>query len=94
MTSPLSQPAPDAPYLDDVVRIIRQTLQLDASQPLGVDTALLGAIPEFDSMSVITVLTTMEEEFGFAVDDDDVSAETFATVGTLLEFVNQKIQTG
>ncbi|MFK8017436.1 MAG: acyl carrier protein [Gammaproteobacteria bacterium] len=81
-------------YFDDVARIVRQTLQLDDSKTLEVDTALLGDIPEFDSMSVVTVLVALEEQFGFYVDDDDVSAETFETVGTLLRFVQEKVVDG
>lgn len=81
-------------HLDDVTRIVRQTLQLDDSKTLDVDSRLLGEIPEFDSMSVVTVLVALEEQFGFYIDDDDVSAETFETVGTLLEFVQAKLVDG
>ncbi len=81
-------------YFDDVARIVRQTLQLDDSKALELDTRLLGDIPEFDSMSVVTVLVALEEQFGFYVDDDDVSAETFETVGTLLSFVQAKVIDG
>ncbi len=81
-------------HLDDVTHIVRQTLQLDDSKTLGVDTRLLGEIPEFDSMSVVTVLVALEEQFGFYIDDDDVSAETFETVGTLLDFVQAKLVDG
>ena len=44
-----------------------------------------------DSMSVVGILTTIEERFGFTVDDDDVDAETFATVGSLTEFVSSRL---
>ena len=54
-------------------------------------TPLLGTIPEFDSMAVVTVITGLEEQFGFVVDDDEITAETFETVGTLCEFVEGKL---
>lgn len=90
-----TMPEPDTlQYFDDVTRIVRQNLQLDDSKVLDVDTALLGDIPEFDSMSVVTVLQSLEEQFDIHVDDDDVSAETFETVGTLLAFVQAKVADG
>ena len=47
------------------------------------NTLLLGAIPELDSMAVVTLITGLEERFGITVDDDDIDGETFATVGVL-----------
>ena len=55
------------------------------------DTPLLGAIPELDSMAVVSLITTLEEQFGMVVDDDDIDGATFATVGSLVEFVNSKL---
>ncbi len=56
-----------------------------------MDSGLIGEISEFDSMAVVTVLTMIEEEFGIEVDDDEVSADIFETVGTLVEFVQSKV---
>lgn len=55
------------------------------------DTHLLGAIPELDSMAVVTLISTLEERFGIIVDDDDIDGETFATVGSLSDFVSAKL---
>ena len=51
-------------------------------------TPLLGAVPELDSMAVVTLITTLEERFGVVVNDDAVDGGTFATVGSLTEFVS------
>ncbi len=78
--------------VDDIRKILRDTLQLGArADQLTESSPLLGAIPEFDSMAVVTVLTMVEEEFGISVDDDEISAETFETVGTLAAFVDRKV---
>ena len=53
-------------------------------------TELFGALPEFDSMAVATLLTGIEERFGVLIEDDDVDAEDFASFGTLLAFVRRK----
>ena len=72
-------------------KILADTLQLGArAEALTPQSRLLGAIPEFDSMAVVTVLTLIEEEFGITVDDDEVSADVFETFGTLSAFVEAK----
>ena len=71
--------------------IIAAALQLgDRAAGLTSQSRLLGAIPEFDSMAVVTVLTMVEDEFGISIADDDVSADAFETLGTLAAFVDGK----
>ena len=80
------------PNLQAVKDLLAQTLQLGPrADRLTPDSPLLGALPELDSMAVVTILTAMEEHFGFVVDDDEISADTFATLGTLTAFVEQKL---
>ena len=77
--------------INEVREILRNTLQLgDRADELTSESPLIGAIPEFDSMAVVTVLTMVEDEFGVDIDDDEVSAEIFETVGSLVEFVTLK----
>lgn len=77
---------------EQVRSVLRDTLQLGArGDKLTRSTALLGSLPELDSMAVITVIGALEERFGISVDDDDISAETFATLGSLADFVDQKL---
>ena len=47
-------------------------------------TELFGALPEFDSMAVASLLTGLEERLGILIEDDDVEAEDLATFGRLL----------
>lgn len=71
--------------------ILRDALQLGArADSLTPASRLLGALPEFDSMAVVTVLTMIEDEFGITVNDDEVSADVFETVETLSAFVATK----
>jgi acyl carrier protein len=75
-----------------VVGILRDTLQLGSrAAALTPQSALLGGIPEFDSMAVVTVVTMLEDELGITVDDDELSAEVFMTVGSLVELVERKL---
>lgn len=76
----------------EVLNILRSTLGLDAANSkLDAGSALLGNVAELDSMAVVTVLTAIEERFGFVVDDDEVDGRTFATVGSLVGFVQAKL---
>ena len=73
-------------------KILGDSLQLGPrASALTANDRLLGAIPEFDSMAVVTVITMIEDEFGITVDDDELSAEVFETLGSLERFVSGKL---
>lgn len=78
--------------LEEVRAILGQVLSLgERAKFLNTDSKLLGEVPELDSMAIVAVLTAMEENFGIAVEDDEISAETFATLGSLTEYAEMKI---
>jgi len=78
-------------YVDDIKTILTDVLSLgDAGAQLTADSALLGSLPQLDSMAVISLIGALEDHFGIAIDDDDISASTFETVGSLAAFVAQK----
>ena len=76
------------PKIDEIKSLLGTVLELDASE-FNESTELLGALPEFDSMAVVGVITALEESFGIDVADDDIDATIFETVGSLLNYVNQ-----
>lgn len=67
--------------IDDVLSLQGRALSFDR------DTHLLGAIPELDSMAVVSMITTLEERFDIVIDDDEIDGSTFATVGSVTDFV-------
>lgn len=69
--------------LDEVLSLNGRGLSFDA------ETALLGSVPELDSMAVLAVIHAIEERFGISVPDDEVDGNSFATVGTVVEFVTR-----
>jgi acyl carrier protein len=76
----------------DVLRTLDDVLSLGGrAQAWTRDTPLLGAVPELDSMAVVTLITSLEERFGIAVDDDDIDGATFASVGSLVDFVATRL---
>lgn len=77
--------------LEDVVRIVADTLQLgERAGTMTADTPLLGGLAEFDSMAVVSILTAFEDEYGLVIDDDVITAEAFETVGTLHAFLQEQ----
>lgn len=72
----------------EVLSVLDEVLMLDGrAQGFAIDTPLLGALPELDSMAVIGLIQALEERFGFVSEDDELDGSTFATVGTLLGYV-------
>ena len=76
---------------EEVRAVIGSVLQLgNRSANLHSDSRLLGALPELDSMAVVAVVTALEERFGVVFDDDEISADAFQTLGTVVELVQRK----
>lgn len=76
----------------EVIRLLDEVLSLNGrSSAFTRDTPLLGAIPELDSMAVVSLITGLEDHFGLVVDDDDIDGSTFASVGSLADFVSDKL---
>jgi acyl carrier protein len=76
----------------EVITIVGRVLDLGKrSAAFGRETPLLGSVPELDSMAVATLITSLEDHFGFTVDDDEIDGSTFATIGALADFVQGKL---
>jgi acyl carrier protein len=78
--------------LEEVKNLVGDTLGLgERGAAMTADSALLGAIPELDSMAVINLITALEEQYGFSIADDEISADVFETLGSLAAFVDRKL---
>lgn len=75
----------------EVKNLLKETLQLDEVESWDLETEILGSIAEFDSMAIVTILTMVEESYGIMIEDDEVSAEVFETLGSLVDFINEKV---
>lgn len=71
--------------LDEVLSLRGRSASFDAT------TRLMGSLPEFDSMAVVSLITALEERFGFSVEDDEISGDIFETVGSLSAYVSAKL---
>lgn len=80
------------PVLDGVIDVIVSVLAIeDRADQLDADTALFGGIPELDSLAVLEIITSLEERFGIVIEDEDVTGDTFETIGTLNAFVSGRV---
>lgn len=60
----------------------------DRADSLDASTGLLGSLPELDSMAVVELMAALEDRFGITVDDSDITADTFETIGSLAAYVD------
>lgn len=82
------------PLTDQVLAVLDEVLSLGGrSATFGPDTYLRGAIPELDSMAVVSLIAALEDRFGFVLNEDEITNDTFATVGTLVSFVGRQNKT-
>ena len=72
-------------------RVLKNTLKLGSvADELSEQSRLLGAVPGLDSLAVIVVLTAIEREYGIKIRNDELSADVFATLGSLNRFILSK----
>lgn len=77
--------------LETLRDILADVLQIgDRADHLEPSSPLLGNLPEFDSMAVVGVITEIEQRFDIVIQDDDLDAETFETIGNLVRFIDAK----
>lgn len=73
-------------------QIIRECLQLDSTaSELEEFTQLAGHMPEFNSLTITTIITSIEDELDCVIDDDELTIDIFESVGTLAEFISTKM---
>ena len=59
----------------EVLSLLDEVLSLGgAAARFDLDTPLLGALPDLDSMAVVGLINMLEEHFGFIVGDDAVAS--------------------
>ncbi len=76
----------------DILGVLDSALALKGrAQSFTRETPLLGALPELDSMAVLTVITMLEERFGLSIHDDEIDGAAFATVGALVDWVTTQL---
>lgn len=55
------------------------------------DMALVGHLPDLDSMNIVNLVAALEEHFGIEFTDEDMTMSTFGKLKTLIETVHGKL---
>jgi acyl carrier protein len=81
---------------------VEQTVRAVLTDVLGIaperaagfqaETGLFGSLPELDSMAIAGLLTEIEDRLGIVIEDDEVDGDMLATFGTLVTYLDRKVQ--
>ena len=78
--------------IEDTKEVLVSVLGIeDRAATIEAGTPLLGSLPELDSMAVLELVAALEQRFGVTIDDDEVTAEVFDTLGSLAALVDEKL---
>ena len=76
---------------DQILAVLDEVLSLNGrSATFGPETHLRGAVPELDSMAVVALISALEDRFAFVINEDEITSDTFSTVGALVDFVDRQ----
>ena len=75
--------------LDLAKQILVSNLQLE-NVDLTPGTQIMGNFPQFNSLSIAGIVAAIEDEVGCTIEDEEITAELFETVGTLADFIASK----
>jgi acyl carrier protein len=82
----------DRRLLDEVRAVIASALDIGGRvEGMDASAPLLGAVPELDSIGVLSLIMSLEERFGIHIADDDVAAADFETLGSLANLVEHRL---
>ncbi len=82
-----------ASTLDAVKAVVVDTLGIeDRADALDAASPLFGSLPELDSLGVAELVVALEQYFDIEFDGDDVSTDTFETLGSLASVVEDKLR--
>lgn len=79
--------------IDNLKTLLDENLGLNGqTTSWTADTRLLGAVPEIDSLAIVTIVAAIEKTFQIFLEDDDITADNFQTLGTLSELIKRKFE--
>jgi acyl carrier protein len=68
---------------------IRNDLLLDRKNPIGFDESLISS-GMLDSLTLLQVISYLEEQFGISVSDKDMDPANFESIRDMAAFVQSK----
>jgi acyl carrier protein len=74
--------------------ILMQSGLPDGDVPLTADTPLVEKGLNLDSVRLLELIVSVEESFDVAIEDEELTLELLATIGSLASFVHRKLGRG
>ena len=79
--------------LHEVIGVVVSVLGIeDRRGGFAASSGLFGSIPELDSMAVVDLVLALQDRFGIEIDDDEITGESFETLGDLAALVDAKLR--
>lgn len=69
--------------------LLNEVLPVKGIDQWHTETPMLGALPDFDSMTMVTLITLVEERLGVFVSDADIKADDFMTLGAFAQWIQR-----
>ncbi len=73
---------------DKIKEIVVEQLVLDNADDIKMGTSMIDDL-DADSLDAVEVIMAIEDEFDIEIDDED--AESFKSIGDIVNYVNSKI---
>ena len=83
---------PRASILTRLRALLAERLGFAADGELVEATGLLGQGIGLDSVEVLQLVSAIEEAWGITIADDELKREHFATLGTVVTFVQERLR--
>ena len=79
-----------------IKQILKSRLRINPSvvDQCAADTPLLGKGIGLDSVESLSLASAIEEEFHIVIEDNDLTANLFASLASLAAYVQEKTQAG
>lgn len=76
-----------------VKEVIVRALDIDIPpDEIGTSASLMEDGLGLDSVSILEIITGLEEEFEISITDEDISDDLLATVNTVIDYVEKRLQ--
>lgn len=72
---------------DQIVRLLTERIHIEAP---SADTDLMGA-GLLDSLSLVELMTSLEEQFDIRISFDEIEIDNFSSVTRIVEYVNLRL---
>jgi acyl carrier protein len=78
--------------VEQVKSVLVATLGIeDRADSVDASTPLLEDLPELDSLAAMELVVALQAHFDITIEDDEVNAETFETLGSLAALIDGRL---